>query len=358
MEGVAATGADAPRVALGGARALGSVTGLAGAHSFSVHARLIARLPEKANRLVEYDPATAQCTIARTHYRYFDMGRVQMTISEMRAGIQKLIDLMAPWIEKISVIGWREADGAFPLIVRAILRRQHEFLSAVVDITGGNRGYVAVTLLRPACEELIWLKYLKKLGVAKANELLQAKCAVEIGDILKAQSDYVGPAIMEQLGFPPRYVEEGLNGRETAKKKLRLLANELNWPPRHRDALPSVFTLARFTDTVPEYNFLYYGTSRFVHFSVIELLRRAWGKPGSISISSEHFLEYWQRFSLYWGKQLYLDTLGVGVDCVGGEGPEIDDRIGLEIIETLRELKAMPILTREEMEWSGELGGN
>ena len=49
MEGVAATGADAPGVALGGARALGSVTGLAGAHSFSVHARLIARFPEKAN---------------------------------------------------------------------------------------------------------------------------------------------------------------------------------------------------------------------------------------------------------------------------------------------------------------------
>jgi len=57
------------------------------------------------------------------------------------------------------------------------------------------------------------------------------------------------------------------------------------------------------------YEFLYHASSRVVHFSVPELMRRIWGRPGEMTIASNLYEKYWADFSLYWGGWIYAQGL-------------------------------------------------
>jgi hypothetical protein len=88
------------------------------------------------------------------------------------------------------------------------------------------------------------------------------------------------------------------------------------------------------------YKLLYHATSRAVHFSVPELLRRIWGKPGSMKISSQTFERYWAAFSLYFESLL--------------QEPDIADEAVISLQEAALKIKsrgAIPILTPEEVYW-------
>ena len=111
-------------------------------------------------------------------------------------------------------------------------------------------------------------------------------------------------------------------------RSLRRLARELDWPQREgRGArLPSIKWVAKQTGELETYEFIYHATSRFVHFSITELLRRAWGNPGTISINSEQFQDYWGHFALYWGLKLFINT-AVAITphlCINAEIDEVD----------------------------------
>jgi hypothetical protein len=100
------------------------------------------------------------------------------------------------------------------------------------------------------------------------------------------------------------------------------------------------------------YKLLYHATSRAVHFSVPELLRRVWGKPGSMKISSQTFERYWAAFSLYWGGWLY--SLIFVESLLILQEPDIADETVIALQEAALKIKsrgAIPILTREEVYW-------
>src|SRR5436190_14622705 len=93
------------------------------------------------------------------------------------------------------------------------------------------------------------------------------------------------------------------------KKRLMSLGDVLGWNKgdsgRRRVAKPSLYFIAERTGNKNLYDFLYHATSRSVHFSITEILRGVWGRPGDMSISSSHFANYWSAFSLSWGMKIY-----------------------------------------------------
>jgi hypothetical protein len=94
---------------------------------------------------------------------------------------------------------------------------------------------------------------------------------------------------------------------------------------------------------------LYHGTSRYVHFSTQEILRRVWGKKGEVTISSRAFQRYWIDFAISWGSRLFLDLLTVCVDDLAGLN---EDRM-FEITEAQKLLPRfalkVPIITANEL---------
>ena len=105
-----------------------------------------------------------------------DPGRPRTTGSdrvELVGSARALLGCLLPWIEEVSVRDWKEASGFAPVLRRSVLRRQFEALEVTVDLVESERGFAAVPLVRPACEEVLWLRYLEQLTVEDAKVLTE-----------------------------------------------------------------------------------------------------------------------------------------------------------------------------------------
>ena len=135
-------------------------------------------------------------------------------------------------------------------------------------------------------------------------------CNLEISKNLAEQERFSSRQVMLELGFTSKQLEHFSRRVPHLKRDLKKLAEELNWKiDSRRTDRPSANSLAQLVGMKPTYDFLYHATSRSVHFTPTELMRRVWGQQDSLSVNSNFFEPYWASFSLYWGLRIYLDTL-------------------------------------------------
>jgi hypothetical protein len=76
------------------------------------------------------------------------------------------------------------------LVSRCIAIKAHETLAAIIKLVSGEKSYSAMTLLRPMCEELIFIRYLKAIPNEDAEEYLYRRSDLEILQGLKAQQEF------------------------------------------------------------------------------------------------------------------------------------------------------------------------
>jgi hypothetical protein len=291
------------------------------------------------------------CGMKRRYVK--ESGRTQLpSVEELQANVQSVLNLMRPLVEAASDLAWSPLDGILPVVRRAMLVRQFDSLEAIAHLIGAQKGYAAAPLLRPACEEVIWIKYLAAITPRHAEELLRCAANIEVLDSLQAQDTYAGRTITKELGLMS-FLQDAPARQKTVSSRLRTLGQELGWDSRtiQKGALPSTWWLAKKTDQTALYDFLYRATSRFVHFSTAELLRRAWGKPGTISIRSIHFQDYWGVFALYWGLRLLLDALIDLHETLGMSDVELNQAELLSVAEQIGAFGQVPIITAEELGW-------
>jgi hypothetical protein len=222
--------------------------------------------------------------------------------AELLADVRSLLKLQSEVVDSVStLIKWtRRSGGWWTVLLRCALRRQYESMETVVDLVERRRGHCCVPLLRSACEELLWIKFLKTIGKKDRELIIQAKVNIEAGDSIHAQHAYLGDAGMKEIGFSPEFIAEARKNRETMRQKMKSVGKRLGWKSGRR-LFP---TAAYIADTVGEkelYDLIYHATSRTVHFSVSELLRRAWGNDDELRITSDDMNRYWSRFALFWG---------------------------------------------------------
>ena len=272
---------------------------------------------------------------------------------ELRGAVTDTLDALRGMIEETSTLAWAPKDGVLPLIRSAILRRQYECLTVAVDLVDKSQGFAAVALLRAACEEFIWAKYLASLHRSDAEQLLVLVGHKEINDSLKAQDEHAGRKVSELLGLA-----DYLKGSEASAKRLntqiKTLGAKLRWEKRAVEGakLPSVAFLAKAVNETKLYRFLYHASSRYVHFSVAELLRRTWGKTGKVTVSSAHFTDYWGAFVMYWGVYLLASTFPA--ICELGEEPSEGSINGEKLLDAAKRIGEhgpIPIVTAEELAW-------
>lgn len=274
--------------------------------------------------------------------------------NELRLAVAETLQLLGPVVEHTSKLQWSPKNGMLPLIRSAMLRRQYECLSIAVDLVDKSQGFAAVALLRPACEEYLWAKYLISLKPSDAEDLLVLMGQREVRDSLAAQDAHTGRKVSDSLGLT-RYIKQHQASASMLNARMKALGTRLQWERRTIEGskLPSVAFVAKAVGEVPLYKFLYHASSRYVHFSPAELLRRAWGRTGDVTVSSMHFTDYWGSFVLYWGVFLIANTFPILWE-LGGE-IDLDDSIdGDKLIAAARRIGehgAVPIITAEELAW-------
>ena len=274
-------------------------------------------------------------------------------VQQLREDVQLILGLMQPCVQSASNLIWDPSDGFLQVIYRAILVRQHESLCVISDLVADDKGFVAPALLRPSCEELIWIKYLASIGAVDAEQLVVCIASIEKWENLKAQDEYGGRTVTKRLGLFP-YLKEADDGRLAIQSELKKLGLKLGWDRQEVEngKLPRVKWLARKAGLIRNYNFLYHATSRYVHFSGGELLRHAWvGREGA-SIRSIHFRDYWASFALSWGLRLFLDSATEILRVIPDTMKDgLDGDTFMAAAARIGEFGQVPIITAEELAW-------
>jgi hypothetical protein len=240
------------------------------------------------------------------------------------------------------------------LLFRSILRKQFESLEAIAKLSSEKQGHISVSLLRPMCEELIWLEYLLSMSPQDAELLLLSMGRIGIYETFCAQRNYAARKHMGDLGFPAKTEGQLAQAAAVAEQHITGLAAKLQWPNKRRGILPTVRFLAASVKRDDVYTFLYHATSRVVHFSVPELMRRIWGRPGEMTISSNNYERYWADFSLYWGGWIYSLVFLRIAPALTGTKRDLEDSKLVEFDKAAKTLLGgggIPILTIEEIAW-------
>jgi hypothetical protein len=143
-----------------------------------------------------------------------------------------------------------------------------------VDLVEAERAHLCVPLLRPAVEEHLWVSFLETLNSDYREEFLFAKSQVETFETLEAQWNDAGTDVMTQLGFPMDFLDVMRAASELGTKQLKEIARRLGWNLSNNSSVPRTWFIAKQTGNETLYSLIYHATSRTVHFTVAELLRR------------------------------------------------------------------------------------
>jgi hypothetical protein len=274
---------------------------------------------------------------------------------ELRLAVKDVVEALAKFVKKSSELKWVPEDGMLTLVSRSVIRRQWESLSIVGELVDKSQGFAAVGLLRPACEEFLWMKYLASIPRPSAEMLVKSIGKKEILDSLRAQDARAGRTVTKALGLEPYLIQSEARARDQ-KRILKQLGAELKWEPKTIEGgrLPSTAFVAKATGETKIYNFLYHASSRFVHFSAHELLRRTWRGSGSVTIDSGHFANYWDQFVLYWGVDLMISSFSeaskLGEDSIDDESLIDIEKLNSAAIQ-IGKHGPVPIITAEELDW-------
>ncbi len=271
--------------------------------------------------------------------------------SALEAGIG-FIRMCKPVVDSISTLEWKTSMGFWTILCRCVVRRQYDALESIVDAVGRGQGHSSVPLLRPACEEFLWIKFLRHIDENPRETIIWAKAQIEVGDTVANQFQYIGEKGMKNLGFRAGFAKKRIANRKHAEQEMKNVGNKLKWNLK-RGFFPSVAAIARSVNEERTYRLIYSATSRAVHFNVAELYRRAWGTKGKVTISSGNMNRYWSHFCLFWGWGLFALILKeIGEEFEKNNWPIAsfaDDGEMKQLIEEWSKAGPVSIITAEEM---------
>ncbi|MDR7361380.1 hypothetical protein [Nocardioides marmoribigeumensis] len=189
------------------------------------------------------------------------------------------------------------------------------------------------------------------MSSSDANSLLLAMGRWDAIRSLVAQRDYVGDRVMSlDLWYPPGFVDAQAGTLVQIRDELRQLRTAWGW----QGTLPSTAWVANEVGLRDEYEYLHSATSRAVHFSAGEVLRRCWGAPGGILVTEKpEFRDHIAEFAY---DQLWRQHLGTLVEAaelleeasvaVPGSFFSEDDRV--ELTRELQALGKVPLVHAHE----------
>lgn len=279
---------------------------------------------------------------------------VNEALAEISGAVRFLHTAWQPVVDHISTVNM-EIHNHLDCVRRVSLKRQHDCMKATLALADVELGETTVPFLRPAVEEYIWCEYFNLIGREKASVLVEHLLFFDMFNTMQAQAAFSGDESIKAMGIALQ--RDGFRRIEPAQReKYFELAAELKFPARAgKKAKPPPFAfIAEKVDQRRLYDFLYFATSKTVHFSTHELTRRPWGKPPLYKIKSPLFRDYWTCFSLVWSARLFVFTMTANEDLII-DLPDLDMEIFKKATETIQKHRYIPIFLAQEFKWSPDM---
>lgn len=227
---------------------------------------------------------------------------------------------------------WADMEADFRLLaVNNALRRQQETIQASVLLARQDLGHLAVAFVRASLEDVMYLEFFVSLDLAESQNLFTLLGNWDSLRSLIAQRNYIGDAEMAQLWYPEAFLDSAVENREKIKTELKALQKQYNWSG---GMLPSGDWIAERAGKRKLYDYLHAATSRALHFSAGEILRRGWGHPsGKLSTDKTEFREHLANFALDQLWLLHLETWQACEPLLEASGISSDEELTFDAIK-------------------------
>jgi hypothetical protein len=197
-------------------------------------------------------------------------------------------------------------EGLFRGVLKAAFIRSFEFAKSVQKYTldqANEEAFFLSAALRGTCEDLIVLKFIRRLKRKDRDEVIQIKMLVSTGEAIGKQAAF----FRKTRPFQPviqNFVDQAK--LDAGKDRLTVIGQQSKlWNTSKK--LPPVEQMAKRVHLGQFYEFIYAVTSEMVHFSVRVALRSGWGKiPKQVSFSTKNFCRYYLEFSQFYS--MYMLT--------------------------------------------------
>jgi hypothetical protein len=213
---------------------------------------------------------------------------------------------------RLGPLAWDESNPDLrALAINSSVRRQRDAFEGAIALGDAGQGHLAVAFVRAFLEERMWVAFLGSIARAEANELLLAMGRWDAVRALTAQRDYIGDLEMTvRLWYPPGFVDACAATLPDVKAELGRLRDRWGW----KGTIPSAGWVADQVSLRDEYEYLHSATSRALHFSAGEIMRRGWGMPGGILITDK--AEFRAHLAEFAYDQLWRQHLGTLLGAV------------------------------------------
>jgi hypothetical protein len=245
---------------------------------------------------------------------------------------------------------WPSKRGEYALMAaKAAQVRQLSALRATLLLTGAGLGHHGVAHIRPACDELLWLGYLATLTPDQTDSLMILAANHDMQRSVLASKTELGRETMLQQGFSPDLVDGVERRIPMLEGHIKDLGKELGWPKGK--GMPSSKWVAGAGGMAAVYDHLHSASSRPLHFSVGEILRRGWGDLGGsyARLDDPHHQRYLSDLALDQQLLLLMRTCDVARHWFVEEGFDDEQFADYKVaMDAWIKLARVPIVLPEE----------
>ena len=260
--------------------------------------------------------------------------------------VKPILDAIEPLVRRCAT-GHVHADGFYLLSCRAAFAKNYEINRFLQSKEAAMNAFAVTSALRGVCEDVIVLKFLGTFTRRDRDEAVGVLMMKSVLEFMQQQTVFFNKYRPSQPILEAKDVNNEIQG---LKLKLRAFRKSYKWK-KHRE-WPSMREMAEATDLLPLYDFLYAGTSSFVHFSPNNLIRmgKVVGGAGGdkMVFSTSNFSEYYNSFNRFYGLFLfitYATTFATALACRAELQPPVE-----KLMRALdEELRWPELVTMEEM---------
>ncbi|MFF4305514.1 DUF5677 domain-containing protein [Streptomyces sp. NPDC001601] len=264
--------------------------------------------------------------------------------------VEEFIEIADRLID-VGDLKWSEVEADYRrLAVNACLRRQIESMTAATVLARRDLGHLAVSFVRASLEDVLYLGFFGSLPLEDSQELFLLLGNWDATRSLLAQRAYVGDDVMKDLWYPEGFLDAAELKRGEVRSSLKNLQKRYKWSG---GILPAADWIAERAGKKELYDYLHAATSRALHFSAGEIMRRGWGHPsGRMTTSKSEFRSHLASFALDQLWRLHVESWDVTSSFWESAGVSGDDNLNFSdtepVLNRLLSLGKVPLVHAHE----------
>lgn len=258
--------------------------------------------------------------------------------------VKGILDSIEPFVRRCAT-GNVKTDGFYLLSVRAAFAKTFEINRFLQSKEAALNAFAVTSALRGVCEDIIVLKFLGTFTKRDRDEAVGVLMMKSVLEFMQQQTAFFNKYRPSQPILEAKDVSAEIQG---LKLRLRGFRKSYRWK-KHRE-WPSMREMAEATELLPLYDFLYAGTSSFVHFSPNNLIRmgKVVGGGERMVFSTSNFSDYYSAFNRFYGLFLFITFTTTFAGTLGCRG-DIQAPVEKLMRHLDEELRWPELVTMEEM---------